>query len=112
LKGVERLQSTEFKYSLGKIEKGYNNRTLYVNLSNLNIAEKPVTEEMKEKFTGGRGFDLWLLWEGKEGLSNRCERFRYISVVRKTKFCIIFRINLSLKGLPYGSPGSKYEIGE
>jgi aldehyde:ferredoxin oxidoreductase len=64
LKGVGQLQGTEFKYSPGKIDKGYNNRTLYVNVSNLSIAEKPVTKEMKEKFIGGRGFDLWLLWEG------------------------------------------------
>lgn len=53
---------TEFKYSLGKIEKGYNNRTLYVNLSDMKIISKPVSNTMKEKFIGGRGFDLWLLW--------------------------------------------------
>ncbi|MEM2102438.1 MAG: aldehyde ferredoxin oxidoreductase N-terminal domain-containing protein, partial [Candidatus Bathyarchaeia archaeon] len=52
----------EFKYNLGKIEKGYNNRTLYVNLSNMKILSKPVSNTMKEKFIGGRGFDLWLLW--------------------------------------------------
>ena len=52
----------EFKYKLGKVERGYNNRTLYVNLSRMQVAEKPVSEKMKETFTGGRGFDLWLLW--------------------------------------------------
>jgi aldehyde:ferredoxin oxidoreductase len=41
---------------------GYMMRTLYVNLSSNEIREKPVSEEMKEKFTGGKGFDLWLLW--------------------------------------------------
>lgn len=54
----------EFKYVLGKVERGYNNRTLYVDLSNMRITSKPVSKEMKEKFTGGRGFDLWLLWNG------------------------------------------------
>ena len=53
---------TEFKYELGKAERGYNNRTLYVDLSNMKITSKPVPKDMKEKFIGGRGFDLWLLW--------------------------------------------------
>lgn len=58
------MGNAEFKYSLDKVVKGYNNRTLYVDLSNGRIMEKPVTREMKEKFIGGRGFDLWLLWQG------------------------------------------------
>lgn len=56
------LVIAEFKYELGKVEKGYTNRTLYLNLSKMQIASKLVSQEMKEKFTGGRGFDLWLLW--------------------------------------------------
>ena len=27
------------------------------------MSGRPVTGEMKEKFIGGRGFDLWLLWQ-------------------------------------------------
>jgi aldehyde:ferredoxin oxidoreductase len=57
------IMVSEFKYSAGKINRGYNDRTLYIDLSNRSISEKPVTKEMKEKFTGGRGFDLWLLWQ-------------------------------------------------
>lgn len=53
---------TEFRYNVGKVERGYNNRTLYIDLSNMKIASKPVPKDMKEKFIGGRGFDLWLLW--------------------------------------------------
>lgn len=52
----------DFKYEPGKVEKGYNNRTLYIDLSSMRIASKPVSQEMKEKFVGGRGFNLWLLW--------------------------------------------------
>jgi aldehyde:ferredoxin oxidoreductase len=52
----------EFKYELGKVERGYNNRTLYIDLSNMQVASKPVSKEMRDTFTGGRGFDLWLLW--------------------------------------------------
>jgi aldehyde:ferredoxin oxidoreductase len=59
---VTTLVIVEFKYKPGKVERGYSNRTLYVDLSNIRIASKPVSEEMKDTFTGGRGFDLWLLW--------------------------------------------------
>ena len=54
----------EFTYEVPSVERGYTNQTLYVNLSDNTIAAKPVTEEMKEKFIGGRGFGLWLLWHG------------------------------------------------
>jgi aldehyde:ferredoxin oxidoreductase len=52
----------KFCYDLGTIEKGYTNRTLYVNLSENKIESKPVTNLMKEKFVGGKGFGLWYLW--------------------------------------------------
>jgi aldehyde:ferredoxin oxidoreductase len=64
---VEKLKSAhkllcEYKYELGKIDKGYTNRTLYVNLSENAVKEKPVTQMMKDKFIGGKGFGLWYLW--------------------------------------------------
>ena len=54
----------EWKYELHEIDKGYNNRTLYVNVGTHEIKEKPVTELMKDKFVGGKGFGLKLLWDG------------------------------------------------
>ncbi len=54
----------EYTYTRGEIDRGYNNRTLYVNLSENSVSEKPVSEEMKEKFIGGKGFGLRLLWDG------------------------------------------------
>lgn len=53
----------EYKYALGRIEKGYNNRSLYINVGTNSIEEKPVTEFMKEKFIGGKGFGLKYLWD-------------------------------------------------
>lgn len=53
----------DYSYKLGEIEKGYTNRTLHVNLSNNEIKEKPVTKLMKDKFVGGKGFGLKLLWD-------------------------------------------------
>ena len=52
----------EYHYELKPVVRGYANRTLYVNLSSHEITEKPVTQQMKDLFTGGRGFGLWLLW--------------------------------------------------
>ncbi len=52
---VLELAIADFKYDLGKVEKGYNNRTSYVNLSSMQIASKTVSEEMKDlrtQFTG------------------------------------------------------------
>jgi aldehyde:ferredoxin oxidoreductase len=53
----------EWAYELKPIDKGYNDRTLYVHVGNGDIKEKPVTQLMKDKFVGGRGFGLKLLWD-------------------------------------------------
>jgi len=53
----------EYSYELRAVERGYANRTLYINLSENAICEKPVTRQMKDLFTGGRGFALKLLWD-------------------------------------------------
>ncbi len=53
----------EFTYELKPVERGYSNRTLYINLTDNTFAEKPVTQQMKDVFTGGRGFALKLLWD-------------------------------------------------
>ena len=65
MKSSERDHKKElarFDYPTRPVERGYNNRTLYINLSDNKISSKPVTDEMKRIFTGGRGFCLWLLW--------------------------------------------------
>ncbi|MEE8631864.1 MAG: aldehyde ferredoxin oxidoreductase C-terminal domain-containing protein, partial [Candidatus Bathyarchaeia archaeon] len=51
-----------FSYEPTRIERGYNNRTLYVNLSTGEVKSRPVSKAMKDLFVGGRGFNLWLLW--------------------------------------------------
>ena len=71
-----------YTYDPGTIERGYNNRSLYISLGGdydvggqdpltgrtlgeggTVIGEKAVTGFMKEKFTGGKGFDLYHLWK-------------------------------------------------
>jgi aldehyde:ferredoxin oxidoreductase len=52
----------EFHYEPPQVEKGYAGQTLYVNVSDNTVVTRPVDERMKRTFVGGRGFDLWLLW--------------------------------------------------
>jgi aldehyde:ferredoxin oxidoreductase len=57
----------EFKYDAKPLIKGYSNQTLYINVSENKIKAKPVDQEMKDKFTGGRGFNMKLLWDAVTG---------------------------------------------
>jgi aldehyde:ferredoxin oxidoreductase len=52
----------EYTYDLEPVDKGYAGKTLYVNLADNTIESRPVTEQMKDIFIGGRGFGLWRLW--------------------------------------------------
>ncbi len=60
---TENVLLAEYHYELRPVERGYANRTLYINLTDNTIREKPVTQQMKDLFTGGRGFALKLLWD-------------------------------------------------
>lgn len=51
------------EYEHQTIRKGYANQTLSVNLDNDDIQVQPVTERMRNLFVGGKGFDLWMLWQ-------------------------------------------------
>ncbi len=59
------LASLDFEAAV--LERGYANRTLYINLSEMRIEIKPVTQYMKDVFTGGKGFDLFLMWQAIDG---------------------------------------------
>ncbi len=61
---MNRKLISEFKYDLAPVIRGYNKRSLYINLSTNEIKQKPVTELMIDKFVGGKGFDLYLMWHG------------------------------------------------
>ena len=57
------LKETQtLKYKRPDVVKGYADQTLYINLSGPQIEIKPVAEKTKKTFTGGKGYDLWLLW--------------------------------------------------
>ncbi len=70
--GIEALKAAhtilaEFAYEPPQAEKGYAGQTLYVNVSENTIATRIVDDRMKNTFVGGRGFDLWLLWNAVNG---------------------------------------------
>ena len=56
-------QTSALKYQRPPIEHGYANQTLRIDVSQNSVEIKPVTSQMKQIFIGGRGFDLWLLWQ-------------------------------------------------
>ena len=53
----------EFLYDIPPIDRGYSDKTLYINLSDQTIRIKDVPSSMKEKFIGGKGYGLKYLWE-------------------------------------------------
>ncbi|MFO8129213.1 MAG: aldehyde ferredoxin oxidoreductase C-terminal domain-containing protein [Bacteroidales bacterium] len=53
----------ERPYEWKPLHRGYTDKILYINLSNNEIKEKEVPALMKEKFIGGRGYGLKLLWD-------------------------------------------------
>ena len=57
---LRELKTIDYKRST--IKKGYANQFLCIDISDLDISFKQVTEEIKSTFIGGKGFDLWLLW--------------------------------------------------
>jgi len=54
-------------YERPVIDKGYANQTLGIDLSASTISINPVSPQMKDIFVGGKGFDLWLLWNAVSG---------------------------------------------
>lgn len=53
----------EWSYTWAPLNKGYTDKVLYLNLSENEIREKQVPPQMKEKFIGGKGYGLKLLWD-------------------------------------------------
>ena len=50
-------------YRWTPLSKGYTDKILYINVGSTEIAEKDVPVVMKEKFIGGKGYGLRLLWD-------------------------------------------------
>lgn len=63
LKSKRNIKSS-FDYSIVTPVKGYTDKILYVNVGDGQIKSKDVPALMKEKFVGGKGYGLRLLWDG------------------------------------------------
>ncbi len=50
-------------FEVTPLERGYANRWLRVDIGSGEISVHPVDEKMKELWTGGKGFDLWLTFQ-------------------------------------------------
>lgn len=61
MKNAHRTLAT-WSYEWKPLFRGYTDKTLYINVGNNEIREKDVPEQMKEKFIGGKGYGLRLLW--------------------------------------------------
>ena len=51
----------EFPFEITPLYRGYANRTLRIDLDKNEINTGVVTQQMKDLWTGGKGFDLWLM---------------------------------------------------
>ncbi len=54
-------------YERAEVKKGYTDKSLRINLSETQIDIAPIEENIKDKFIGGKGYDLWLMWNAVSG---------------------------------------------
>ncbi|MEN8210859.1 MAG: aldehyde ferredoxin oxidoreductase C-terminal domain-containing protein [Thermodesulfobacteriota bacterium] len=54
-------------YEKAEIKKGYTDQSLRINLDANDIIIKPIEDKIKDKFIGGKGYDLWLMWNAVSG---------------------------------------------
>ncbi len=53
----------DFPFEIKELKKGYSDRILRIDLDKNEITIQPVTQQMKDLWTGGKGFDLWLMFK-------------------------------------------------
>lgn len=53
----------EFPFEIKELYRGYSDRILRIDLDKNEITIQPVTQRMKDLWVGGKGFDLWLLFQ-------------------------------------------------
>ena len=54
-------------YEKPAISKGYTDQLLRINLDASDIIISPIEEKIKNKFIGGKGYDLWFMWNAVSG---------------------------------------------
>jgi aldehyde:ferredoxin oxidoreductase len=59
----KRTLLNETKYKPTKLHRGYTSKSLYIDLSKNEVIEKNITDEIKDKYIGGKGFGMRFLWD-------------------------------------------------
>lgn len=54
-------------YGRPEISKGYTDHSLHINVADSNIEIRTIEDKIKELFIGGKGYDLWMLWNAVSG---------------------------------------------
>jgi aldehyde:ferredoxin oxidoreductase len=57
------IETSVYRFEKKPLYRGYAMRVLKIDLGGPSIQERPVSQAMKEKFVGGKGFGLKLLWD-------------------------------------------------
>lgn len=52
---------SKFPFEVVRLRRGYADRILRIDLDRMEIGIAPVTQQMKDLWVGGKGFDLWLM---------------------------------------------------
>jgi len=64
---IDLKEIKSISYERAEIKKGYTDKSLRINLDTTDIIINPIQEKIKQKFIGGKGYDLWLMWNAVSG---------------------------------------------
>ena len=64
---IQLQETSSVSYERAEIKQGYTDQYLHINLGSRSVDIKAVPPEIKEKFIGGKGYDLWLMWNSVNG---------------------------------------------
>lgn len=59
---IQLQEACAVSYERKPVKKGYTDQSLTINLDSNQISILPIDAEIKEKFIGGKGYDLWMMW--------------------------------------------------
>ncbi|MEX1314985.1 MAG: aldehyde ferredoxin oxidoreductase N-terminal domain-containing protein, partial [Desulfotignum sp.] len=54
-------------YERAEVAKGYTDRSLHIDVTGNDIRIDPIDADVKDKFIGGKGYDLWFMWQAVKG---------------------------------------------
>ncbi|SCZ81167.1 aldehyde ferredoxin oxidoreductase family protein [Acidaminobacter hydrogenoformans] len=54
---------TAFDYEPAPVERGYTDRALHINLGKTSVEQRDIPAQVREKFIGGKGYGLRMLWD-------------------------------------------------